>query len=240
MKIIKPSFEIMTPIDGPEILRFIEKVGRTCYKSEEKISEESYKAFISKLVERNHEAMLEHFNITVKFICDRGVSHELVRHRIASFAQESTRYCNYGSEKKGMTFIQPCWFKTDIIGDYDPDFYTQFYKETGTLFDPLSDVTDSNIRTWFDSMMYSERVYNALVKEGWKPEQARSILPNSLKTEIVVTTNCREWMHIFRLRAASTAHPQMRELMHPLLNEFYSKIPIMFDEIYDNIFHPID
>ena len=233
MQIIKPSYEIMTPINGVEILKFLEKVGRTCYKSEEKITEDSYIPFITKLVERKHEAMLEHFSLTIKFICDRGVSHELVRHRIASFAQESTRYCNYGSEKKGLTFIQPCWFDMDLTGNYDvnwkPDECGEFW-DPHQLF-PQAD-NDAEIIQWLALMAAAENAYNKLSEATWTPEEARSILPNSLKTEIVITTNLREWMHIIDLRAAPTAHPQMRELMIPLLVDLYTNIPILFNRSY--------
>ena len=206
MQIIKPSYEVLTPINGVEILKFLEKIGRVCYKSEEKITEDSYIKFITNIVERGHHAMLEHFSITVKFICDRGVSHELVRHRVASFAQESTRYCNY--EKKGdLVFIDP----SECFG---------WGSKSAVYF------------SWRNAMMEAEDSYLFMIREGISPQQARDVLPNSLKTEIVVTANLREWMHIIDLRAAPTAHPQMRELMIPLLQEFHTSIPILFDDIY--------
>ena len=233
MQIIKPSYEIMTPINGVEILKYLEKVGRTCYKSEEKITEDSYIPFITKLVERKHEAMLEHFSLTIKFICDRGVSHELVRHRLASFAQESTRYCNYGSEKKGLTFIQHCWFDMDVTGDYNvnwtPDECGEFW-DPHQLFPQAAD--DSEVIQWLGLMAATEKAYDILSEANWTPEKARSILPNSLKTEIVITADLREWMHIIDLRAAPTAHPQMRELMLPLLIDLYTRIPILFNKSY--------
>lgn len=209
MQIIRPSCEIMTPINGVEILKFLEKVGRTCYKSEEKITEDSYIPFITKLVERKHETMLEHFSLTIKFICDRGVSHELVRHRIASFAQESTRYCNYG-KKNELTFIDPR--KAFNWADDSVEFLV-----------------------WKSRMEDAETTYLNLVGVdiNMPPQEARDILPNSLKTEIVVTTNLREWMHIIDLRAAPTAHPQMRELMMPLLVDLYTNIPIIFNRSYE-------
>ena len=230
MKLIKASYEIITPINGEEILKQIELAARTCYKSEDKIEYEplsipdiegdkyigdkevpdyyakSARILIPKLITRGHEAMLEFGgNITVKFICDRGVSHELVRHRIASFAQESTRYCNYNKEED-IIFIQPCWI-TDISSDNE-------------------DVTN-----WYDAMCESEDRYNNLISLGWSPQQARSVLPNSLKTEINVSANIREWRHILKLRTSKAAHPQMRELMCPLLDELKNKIPILFDDI---------
>ena len=220
MKLIKASYEIITPINGEEILKQIELAARTCYKSEGKIEYNlegsnphalkevaiSARILIPKLISRGHEAMLEFGgNITVKFICDRGVSHELVRHRLASFAQESTRYCNYNKEED-IIFIQPCWI-TDISSDNE-------------------DVTN-----WYDAMCESEDRYNNLISLGWSPQQARSVLPNSLKTEINVSANIREWRHILKLRTSKAAHPQMRELMCPLLDELKNKIPILFDDI---------
>jgi len=241
MRIIKPSYEIMTPINGVEILKFLEKVARTCYKTEGNITEDSYIRLITKLVDRKHEAMLEHFSLTIKFICDRGVSHELVRHRLASFAQESTRYCNYGSKKKGMTFIQPCWIQDDITGEYDPDkIITKYGGNIGGIAylpakaeDYFTDMFNPAALGWFQQMLDSERLYNSLEEVcEWTPEKSRSILPNSLKTEIIITANLREWMHIIDLRAAPTAHPQMRELILPLLIDLYTRIPILFNKSY--------
>ena len=212
MKIIPSSYEILTPISegGIEELKHIERVARTCYKSESLISEDgtSAKKLVTNLIKAGHEAMLEHSTLAVKFIVDRGVSHELVRHRIASFAQESTRYCNYSNDKFGneLTFIKP------LFWDEDDDFYP----------------------TWVDSMQNAERNYNYLISIGAKPQEARSILPNSLKTEIVVTANYREWRTFFKLRTAQAAHPQMREVTIPLLKELQTQIPIIFDDIEVN------
>lgn len=233
MQIINPSYEILTPINGVGILKFLEKIGRVCYKSEEKITDNSYIPFITNIVNRGHHAMLEHFSISVKFICDRGVSHELVRHRVASFAQESTRYCNYGSDKKGMIFIKPCWFTHDIIGEWTPIWNEKplwewnLSPEENERFEALTEAE----KIWFTAMVNLEESYNVVI-EDWTPQEARSVLPNSLKTEIVVTANLREWMHILDLRAAPTAHPQMRELMVPLLIDFYTNIPILFNKTY--------
>ena len=236
MILVKPSFEIITPINGEDVLKNVELAARTCYKSEDKIDvkrnrywvvdqndnklftlEQTVKAtsahvLIPKLIKRGHFAMLEFGGmITVKFTCDRGVSHELVRHRLASFAQESTRYCNYGNDEH-IQFIIPCWL--DIPND----------RELGNTDEVLE-------YTWCKSMKLSENCYNSLIRNGWSPQQARSVLPNSLKTEINMSANIREWRHIFKLRTAKAAHPQMRELMCPLLDEFKTKIPILFDDI---------
>lgn len=222
MKLIKPSTEILTPIDGITILKTIEQVSRTCYLSEPNITEDSYKTFITKLIKRGHHAMLEFGGmITVRFIVDRGVSHELVRHRVASFAQESTRYCNYGKDEH-ITFIIPNYFKSQeeqIISGLVP-------------FEGMKGNTeDANEYLWKHSCSICEVNYNALLRNGWTPQQARSVLPNSLKTEINVSANIREWRHIFKLRIAKAAHPQMREVMIPLLAEFKQLIPIIFDDI---------
>lgn len=207
MRVIKPGYEILTPIRGDE-LQLIEKAGRTCYKSEENITDESAKKFVAGLINRHHEAMLEHSFLSIRFICDRGVSHELVRHRLASFAQESTRYCNYSKDKFGeeLTFIKPLFFEEDT-NDY---------------------------RLWEHAMRVSEVDYMNMIKCGRTPQEARSVLPNSIKTEVVMSANYREWRHFFKLRAARAtgpAHPQMEELTIPLLEELKTLIPVVFDDI---------
>ena len=220
MKLIKPSFEILSIMsddyfdDDP--LQLIELAGRTCYKSENKISENSARDFIAKILKRDHESVIEHSAMTVKFICDRGVSHELVRHRLCSFSQESTRYCNYKGE---CTFIIPPWLNIEE-GTYS------FTEKT------RSDSSEEEL-LWYRTMLYSENCYQELIKEGWTPQQARSVLPNSIKAEIIMTTNFREWRHIFRLRCSKAAHPQMRELMIPLHKKCKELIPIIFDDIGD-------
>lgn len=222
MKLIKPFFKILSNIDGVEILRNIERAGRTCYKSEDKITAESSLQMIKMLIARGHESVLEHQSFSVLFVCDRGVSHEIVRHRLASFSQESTRYCNYSNDKFGnqLTFIIPVWC------NIEPSEWTH---EQAIKSNNLND--DLNALLWLQQMSWSERVYNKLTKEGWQPQQARSILPNSLKTEIVVTANLREWRTIFKQRTATVAHPQMRELMCPLLDKMKTLISIVFDDI---------
>ena len=231
MKLIRASYEILTPINGEEILKQVELAARTCYKSKDKIEyhkeqifgkiEEfatSAKVLIPKLIQRGHEAMLEFGgNITVKFICDRGVSHELVRHRLASFAQESTRYCNY-SKDEHIQFIIPNNLKWQE-GICTKNTYS--YINLG----------HDGHNTWLNAMLDAEERYNILIKKGQSPQQARSVLPNSLKTEINVSANIREWRHIFKLRTSKAAHPDMRALMCPLLDEFKQKIPIVFDDI---------
>lgn len=205
MKIVDAGYEILDPLNGEDILKKIERVARVCYKSEDKITEGSAEKMVKALIKREHEAMLEHYSFSVLFICDRGVSHELVRHRIASFAQESTRYCNYGKSGE-VAFIRP-----------------MFFPEGSIEFD-----------NWCDTMMGAERDYLALIEKGRSPQEARCVLPNSLKTEIVVTANLREWRHFFKLRAVGVTgapHPQMREVTVPLLKELRERVPIIFDDL---------
>ena len=207
MNLIKPSFFIESI---PTDLELIERAGRTCYKSEESITEDSSKKFISMILRKGHESVLEHLSMTVRFICDRGVTHELVRHRLCAFSQESTRYCNY---KGGVTFIIPPWVPLEP-GEYG-------------IVNNLKGTT----RRWFMAMIEAEEVYIGLISLGWTPQQARSVLPNALKTEIVVTANMREWRHIFKLRTSKAAHPQMREIMVPLLASVKREVEGMFDDI---------
>jgi thymidylate synthase (FAD) len=221
MKIIKPYYEILSRIDGKEMLKSIERAGRTCYKSEDQITDDSAEKFIKMLIDRGHESVLEHEKISVLFVCDRGVSHEIVRHRIASFSQESTRYCNYSKNKfeHQITFIQPLWIsdeQIELVQDVNESNYMVIEKATSA---------------WYNSLLESEKTYNFLSELGWQPQQARSVLPNSLKTEIVVTANIREWRTIFKQRTASGAHPQMRELICPLLDELKTIIPVVFNDI---------
>ena len=247
MRLIKPSYEIITSIDGEEILKQIELAARTCYKSEGKIEYDtqivqydgmdvthlikakSAHILIPKLIARGHEAMLEFgSNITVKFICDRGVSHELVRHRLASFAQESTRYCNYGKNDH-VNCIIPNWLSGIKEGEY-------MMLEDNGIFDSSNGIIPFNQLSteeliYLASIYETEVRYKELIRLGWSPQQARSVLPNSLKTEINVSCNVREWRQIFKQRTSPFAHPQMRELMIPLLREFQEKIPLLFDDI---------
>lgn len=238
MKIVNASYEILTDISPYATceLEQIERIARTCYKSEDKIKDqgESAKELIARLIKNGHEAMLEHSQLSVKFICDRGVSHELVRHRMASFAQESTRYCNYTGDKFGkeLTVIEPIVFKKmeselkDKILELAKD--DQIYGELDELGTAYS--------YWLLSCIYAETMYMNMIRCcGVSPQIARSVLPNSLKTEIVVTANYREWRHILDLRCDKAAHPQMRELMLPLLNELHDRIPVIFDDLYDKL-----
>lgn len=205
MKIIKPSFEILGNPDPSAILQNIEAFGRVCYKSEGSITPDSAAPFIRRILKSGHESVIEHEKLSVRIICDRGVTHELVRHRIASYSQESTRYCNYSQNKFGneLTFIKPCFWPDD----------SQAYS------------------IWEKQMQLVETSYLSLIDTGATPEQARSILPNSLKTEIIVTMNLREWRHFFRLRTSKRAHPQMREIAIPLLQKMCELLPPVFEDI---------
>lgn len=290
MKLVKPSFEILEQEPSYEgMLRHIERCGRTCYKSEDKITKDSAKKFVDMIINRGHTAVLEQGTvylaipmttycpeavntyidnpysvvnecndfvftdkygnevcawcvttnyrvllendcledleflceptkyhtkrITVKFICDRGVSHEFVRHRVFSFAQESTRYCNYSKDKFGneLTFVIPCWL------NYEEQQFTN--KNDSTIRTDLSEH-----EYFIDLLLEAENTYNYLVQYcGWKPQQARAVLPNSLKTELIMTGTIDQWKEFFKLRDAKDAHPQARELAQPLHEEFIKR-----------------
>lgn len=210
MKVIEPAYEILYPISegGVWELKHLELAARNCYKSEDYISSdlESAKKLEKFLIKQGHEAMLEHMSLTVRFICDRAFSHELVRHRLASFAQESQRYCNYSREDKfgvNVTFIRP-----------------------STL-----DIQSEAYKVWEEACKSAEASYFKLLDIGLQPQEARSVLPNSTKTDIIVTANYREWRHILKLRTSERAHPDMRYLMTALLNDLKRRIPVIFDDI---------
>lgn len=210
MKIVLPSFEIIGYT--PNLTKVIEKGIRCAYKSEDKICDNSDIEIIGRIKNFKHESTLEHGSITVHFVTDRGVTHELVRHRLASFTQESTRYCNYGKDKfdNQVTFVEPFFFPAESRG--------------------------LERKLWEDLCQQSETTYLKMLELGAKPQEARSVLPNSLKTEIIVTANPREWRHIFELRTAREAHPQIRQIICPLLARFRQIWPILFDDV-GNIEH---
>lgn len=292
MRIIKLSFEIWDQEEGLEgIYKQIERAGRVCYKSEDKITETSAKEFVDRMIKSGHGAMLEHGTvylllnmasrqqyfkycsnpysvanstgeaekgtwlgfvttnyrvlvennwlddlqyicepgkehekrITVKFVCDRGVSHEFVRHRVFSFAQESTRYCNYSKDKfQGVTYIQPPWLDGDISNEDDSKFYdvyTDVYLHTLTT---AENAYLDLLKQW-DEKVPDKRFKSGYKNNPWTPQQARAVLPNSLKTELVMTGFTKDWGHFFKLRDAGSAHPQARELAHPLHEEFKNR-----------------
>jgi thymidylate synthase (FAD) len=223
MKIINPSTRLYVngqPLAwkyGIDMLKAIERIGRTCYKSEDKITDDSYETFVRNLIKRGHLSVIEHCSVTADIICDRGVTHEIVRHRIGSYSQESTRYCNYSADKYGneITVIDP-----------------------GTAFEwgdtPAAMAKRLN---WKSACRVAEMRYLKMLELGASPQEARSVLPNSLKTEIWVTYNLREWRHFFQLRCAPAAHPQMQEVARMLLAEMAAYVPIIFDDIYEEVFH---
>lgn len=217
MKIIKSTHEILTKINREELLKTIEIIGRVCYKSEDKITENSASKFVKMLINRGHEAMIEHIGFSIKFTNDRGVSHEEVRHRIASFAQESTRYCNYSKEKFGneITYID----LNDGI------------KLDSQMKNLSSEQINLIINEWILACKDAENHYFKMLELGATPQIARSVLNNSTKTEIVITMNLREWRHFFDLRTANVAHPQMREVTIPLLKELKELLPEVFEDI---------
>lgn len=207
MRIIEPSFEILTEIDGDKILKRIERATRTCYKSEDKITEnsDSAKMIIKMLLDKHHEAMIEFDDVTVKIITDIGAQRDLSRHRHINMACESTRYCAYNKGKFGgeLTFIKPCHI----------DENTELY----------------NI--WLDTMKFIEHQYMKMAELGCKPDQMRMVLPLSTKTEFCIKANLREWRHIFKMRCQKAAHPSVRQIMLQILNEFKKQIPVVFDDL---------
>jgi thymidylate synthase (FAD) len=207
LKIIDPSYEILQISDGEFILKHIEKAARTCYKSEDKIKDGSASGLLKGLLKSGHHSVFEHAGISVRIVCDRGITHEIVRHRLSSFSQESTRYANYSKEKFGneITVISPF-----------------FWKENSPEYE-----------TWKTAMADAEKVYLKLIEMGASAQEARSVLPNSLKTEIIVTANLRQWRHILDLRCSKASHPQIRQIMLPMLKDFGKRIPVIFDDLVE-------
>ena len=211
MKLIKARVEVLSLIDQKEMLSFLEKCGRVCYKSEHNAGNTN--KFLSSLIRSGHESVLEHSSITAKFTISRATSHQLVRHRLASFSQESQRYCNYANEKfdSEVTFIIPA-----------------------TMMDQSSMHGDGSLTeygVWCSCMAYCELAYFDLLKKGVKPQVAREVLPNSCKTELVMTANIREWRHILKLRTSRAADDGIRYITNELLDELQLRIPVLFDDI---------
>ncbi len=212
MRLVRPSTKFLNMSDNP--LEVIEAAGRTCYKSEELITPDSAYEFVHKLIRRGHLAMIEHAWMSYRVVCDRGVTHEIVRHRLFSYAQESTRYCDYSG---GVTFVIPPWIKIES-GEYHENMTTYFT-------DPSCELS------WLRFMLKSEATYIELLSNGWSPQLARGVLPNALKTEIVMTGNLREWRHFFTLRTAKTAHPQMREVADMILKDARGRVAVVFENL---------
>ena len=203
MKIVEHSVELLWITPNP--LQTIEAAGRTCYKSEDKITPDSAEKFCNMIYQRGHESVVEHACASFRIVCDRGVSHEIVRHRIASYSQESTRYCNYSKDKFGneITVIQP-----PGIGD--------------------ADTQPAEWRAWFAAMIATEEAYNKMIAAGCSPQIARSVLPTCLKTELVMTANFREWMHFIKLRTDPAAHPQIRPIAEEIRLKLCDYAPSIF------------
>ena len=212
MKVVKPDWRIvaLTEADPTRMMKHLEAMGRICYQSEDAITNTSYDKFLRSVIKRGHEAVLEHASVTAVVICDRGISHEIVRHRIAAYCQESTRYCNYSKGKfdNEITVVEPYF--------WDPD--------------------SPEYQIWFDGCIQAEYAYFELLDRGCTPQEARSVLPNSLKTQLAITMDIREWRHFFRLRCGKGAHPQMIELARKGLVEFYDYFPCLFEDIYQEVF----
>lgn len=219
MILVKPSAVILALSLDP--LQLIEAAGRTCYKSEDKITGDSAPNFVAMVLKRGHESVIEHASATVRFVCDRGVTHEIVRHRLASYSQESTRYCDYNGGQ--VSFVIPSWCQRFLPCE-------AYICTDDAALSTITETADPE-SFWLYSMQLAENNYKKLRDLGWKPEQARSVLPNSLKTEIVMTANLREWRHFLKLRTAPAAHPQMREVAIPLLAEMQKRIPVIFDDL---------
>ena len=212
MIVVKPSIEILSDTDYQTMLKKIERIGRVCYKSEDHIKDGSAETFIRGIIKRGHESVIEHESVSVRVVCDRGVTHEIVRHRIASYRQESTRYCNYTSDKFGGQIS--C---IDLA--------------TGFRYDMENPADRQKWEIWKRAMDAAEQYYFELIQAGAKPEEARSVLPNSLKTEIVMTMNLREWRHFLRLRGGRGAHPQIAEIAAMILGEFAARYPVFFEDL---------
>lgn len=197
MKIINPSVKVEFEDDFNLLREKIEQIARTCYQSEPR------DGLWGRLINKGHWPMFDHRIISMRVVCDRGVSHEIVRHRIAAYAQESTRYCNYSKDKFGneITVIKPCFWAEDSI----------------------------KYKIWKHSCLQDENDYFELLSHGASPQEARSVLPSSLKTEIVMTLDLTAWRHFFKMRVSNAAHPQMREIAVPILKLFQEKIPLLFD-----------
>lgn len=208
MKIIKPYIELIDAPDYGAMLKKIERIGRVCYKSEGKITEDSAEGFIRGIIKRGHESVIEHASISVLVVCDRGVSHEIVRHRIASYSQESTRYCNYSKGDFGgeITVIEPCFLERGVGAWY----------------------------IWENECARAEMAYFDMLEYGCSPQEARDVLPNSLKTELVMTMNLREWRHFIKLRTSPAAHPQMCEVANIIAEDFTQRYPVFFEDLEGN------
>lgn len=218
MNIIEPSARLLLDISGIAMLEKIERAARLCYKSEDKIQEGSAEKLVRGLIKSGHGAMIEHTVFSADIVCDRGVSHEIVRHRLFSFAQTSSRYCNYSKGKFGgeITVIKPSGLKSPEGSDVAQDLNLYLAN-----------------KAWEFAMRQSENAYMELIENGMGTDVARSVLPTCTATEIFVTGNVREWQHFFKLRTDSHAHPDMQIIAKDLLGQCQESIPILFDDFID-------
>jgi thymidylate synthase (FAD) len=215
MKLINPYVAVMKGLEEPDvIMAFLELCARNCYKSEEKINELSAAKLIEKLIKRKHWTPFEFHDVTVRFVIDRGISHELVRHRLCSFLQESSRYCDYGDGH--VCFVIPYFAEHIEAGVYDSGV-TRSWKG----WKPEE-------HEWFNAMSVAEEYYKQLRDHKLSPQGARDVLPNSLKTDVICKANLREWMHIFKLRCDDKAHPDMVKVARMVLKEFRERLPLIF------------
>ena len=216
MKLIHSNV-IFDEINAKEIYKKLEKHIRVCYKSEDKINENSHEKLISLIMQKQHHSVLEHCSISARIICDRGVSHEIVRHRIGAYSQESTRYCNYGKDKfGGVTFIIPSHIDMKEVE-----------------YEVLDGVSISNIdeRFFLFALSVAEQHYLGLLEHGWTPQQARAVLPNATKTEIDVTYNLRQWRHFIQMRATEYAHPDMKVIADYIKLTLQRELPLIFGDL---------
>lgn len=223
-KIVKPKFQILSRLNERSILKHLERCGRTCYKSEDKITDDSCYKFIKMLLSKGHESVIEHYNISIKFVCSRALSHQLVRHRLCSFSEQSQRYCNFET-KVDMGIIQPYWMNESDIKKIRNKSFSSVLQ--------IPNKVSKKCQYWLESIIDSTVTYGILLRSNpdMTPQQARSLLPNAAKTEIVCTANLRQWRHILKLRTSKGADPEIRELMIPLLRKLQEKLPTLFSDI---------
>lgn len=209
VKVVEPSMEIWTPLDNNYIMRFLERCARNCYKSEGMINDDSAERMIRKLIELKHDAMLEHYSITVKMTCDLGCYKDITRHRHASFAIESTRWCNYAKDKFGseISVVRP------INMEVGSDIYN----------------------AWLKNCEDMEKSYLDVMSKGGTVDQGRMILNQSTKADVIMTCNIREWRHVLRLRCEKSVHPTVQNIMRMILIEFKKHLPVLFEDIHPDI-----
>ena len=232
MRLIKPKVEILDRIDGDQVIADITTAARNCYKSEDVRTKEKDKALVKRLIESKHEAMLEFSDVTVKFTTSIGITREIIRHRLSSFANESTRYCNYNKDKfnSEITFIIPSYLDVSE-GNYT--YWDGDWVDMNKMKIQLPADDKNTVSNWLFALNHAETTYQILSNKGWKAEQAREVLPMSTKSELCMKANLREWRHFFELRCSTAAHPDIRVLALDLLKQMHEKIPVIFDDLYE-------